>query len=216
MNIENARTNMIKQQIRACDVLDDSLLELLQKMPRELFVPEFYKNLAFSDTEIPIGHGESMMTPLVEAKILSVLQVKRSDIVLEVGTGTGYLTALLAELAKRVFTLDVIPEFSKSAKTRLQIMAHNNVEFITADASEGWEKNAPYDVIVINDSLPTLPEAFKQQLSVGGRLFCILGKSTAMQATLVTRENESTTSSHVLFETFRKPLRHASSKSFHF
>lgn len=216
MNIEQARINMIKQQIRACDVLDDSLLEILQNTPREAYVPSEYANLAFADTNIPLGHEEIMMTPCQEAQMLKALNVKKSDHVLEIGTGSGFVTALLAQLAKQVFTVDIIPEFTAAAKNKHQQFGYTNIEYFTDNAANGWDKKALYDVIAITGALPSLPDSFKQSLAHGGRLFAILGKSPAMQATLITRLSKDIFSTRVLFETVIKSLRYSESEVFQF
>lgn len=186
MNREQARFNMIEQQIRPWEVLDATVLDLLKYVPREAYVPAQYAGLAFADIEIPLGHGQSMLSPKLEARIIQALTLKKSDKVLEVGTGSGYMTALLAKLAGEVVTVDCVEEFTAAARARLRQHGVDNVTFATGDAAQGWGANAPYDVIVLTGSVPVLADAFRQQLKPGGRLFAIVGEAPVMEATLLT------------------------------
>ncbi len=209
MEIEAARYNMISQQIRACDVLDEHLLDILRQTPREEFVPAELKKLAFSDMRLPIGHGQTMMSPVEESKILQALRITENDNILEIGTGTGYMTALLAKLGKQVTSIDIIPEFTHKATKLLTQMQINNVNFLTQDAVDNWGPHAPYDVICVSGSIPEASQSLRSQLTQGGRLFVIVGDAPAMQATLTERTLESHWAETVLFETTISPLIHA-------
>ena len=207
MNIEQARHNLIEQQIRPWDVLDDQVLNTVMRCPREDFVDPEQRNLAFVDMELPIGHGERMMCPKVEARMLQGLQVQPGDKVLEVGTGSGYVTMMLASLASQVISVEINEELSQAAAARLAEHGVENVELKVGDASNGWSENQPYDVIAITGSLPSLPESFKQDLQVGGRLFAIIGEGPVMVAQLITRTNANEWKEQVLFDTWLAPLK---------
>ncbi len=201
MDIEQARFNMIEQQIRTWDVLDQNVLDLIARMPREDFVPLPYRKLAFADVEIPLGNGQFMMQPKLEARIIQTLNIRPIDIILEIGTGSAYLTALLASLGGHVHSVDIFAEFTASAQRKLA--AHNigNVTLETGDAALGWDKHKPYDVIVITGSLPIFSEKFQQSLNLGGRLFMVSGLAPAMEALLITRTSESRWVRETLFAT---------------
>lgn len=199
--LEQTRFNMIEQQIRTWEVLDPVVLDLLKQVPREDFVPAQYLGLAFADLEIPIGHGQRMLSPKMEARIVQSLSLKPTDRVLEVGTGSGYMTALLAKLVKQVVSVDCIPEFTENARKKLQQHGYSNIVLETGDAAQGWQPHAPYDVIVLTGSLPVLPAQLQQQLAVGGRMFVVVGEAPVMEATLIQRVAENTFRSDVLFET---------------
>jgi protein-L-isoaspartate(D-aspartate) O-methyltransferase len=201
MNLEQARFNMIEQQIRPWEVLDQRVLDLLSTVPREDFVPEAYRKLAFIDMNIPLGEGQVMMSPKVEARILQALNVQDDETVLEVGTGSGYVTALLANLAQQVFSVDINPEMTRQAGQKLAAHDITNVTLETGDAARGWDAHAPYDVIVVTGSLPLLPDAFKQALKVDGRLLAIIGDSPIMGVLLITRVGETEWAQETLFET---------------
>lgn len=201
IDIEKARRNMISQQIRAWDVLDNETLDLLAQTPREQFVPEQYRDLAFADTCTPIGHGQVMLPPKEEGRIIQSLKILPTETVLEVGTGSGYMTALLAKLAHHVYSVDILPEMTAMAHTHIGTLNIDNVTLETGDASESWTKHSPYDLIVITGSLPELSEAFKQSVNIDGRIFAILGDAPAMQATLFTRTDKDTWETDVLYET---------------
>lgn len=209
MDVERARFNMVEQQIRPWDVLDPVVLDLLMRLHREDFVPEQHRALAFADLEIPLGHGETMLSPKLEARMLQELGVQRGDTILEIGTGSGYMTALLASLGRHVYSVDIIPEFTRSAAARLA--AHNigNVTLETGDAARGWDKHGPYDVILLTGSVPVLPDSFQQSLNSGGRLLAVVGVAPAMQARLVTRGEGGACSAVNLFETCTAPLKNA-------
>jgi protein-L-isoaspartate(D-aspartate) O-methyltransferase len=206
MNIEQARFNMVEQQIRTWDVLDQQVLDLMAEVPREDFVPAAYRNLAFADTCIPLGHGQSMMVPRVEARMLQALQVERDHRILEVGTGSGFVTALLARLGGHVTSVEIIDSLSSSAQAKLDAHGIENVDLYTGDASHGWERAAPYDIIAVTGSLPVPEDSFQNSLAVGGRLFVVVGREPAMRALLITRSSESQWASECLFETVLPPL----------
>lgn len=168
MDFEHARFNMVEQQIRPWDVLDQRVLDLLLRVRREDYVPEAYRALAFADLEIPLGHGEKMLQPKLEARMLQELTLKETDRILEVGTGSGYMTALLASLSQHVCSVEIIPEFSASAGARLAAHAIANLTLEVGDAARGWDKHGPYDAIVLTASVPILPEAFQNSLKPGG------------------------------------------------
>ncbi len=207
MNIEQCRENMIKQQLRTWEVLDEPLLELLHELPREDFVPSAMRNLAFVDMNIPLDEGQVMMTPKVEARMLQALAVQPNEEVLEVGTGSGYVTALLARQAKKVYSVEIMPRLLKQAGEKLR--AHNirNAELEEGDAAQGWNSHHMYEVIAITGSLPVLPRAFLESMTIGGRLFAIIGDAPVMEATLVTRLGNNDWSRDVLFETELPPLK---------
>jgi protein-L-isoaspartate(D-aspartate) O-methyltransferase len=199
--LEMARFNMVEQQIRPAEVLDPRVLDLVSEMPREDFVSDDYKNLAYSDIHVPIGHGQTMLKPIQEARILQALDIQPSDKVLEIGTGSGFMTALLAKLADRVVSVEIVPELAQQAKAKLEAHNINNVIIETGDAANGWEKNAPYDVIVVTGSMPSLNESLKQQLAMNGRLCVTVGKEPVMTVYLLTRVGENQWREEALFET---------------
>lgn len=208
MDFEQARFNMVEQQIRTWEVLDPTVLDLLGKVRREDFVPPRYRNLAFTDMEIPLGSGESMLSPKLEARLVQEAALQPSDRVLEVGTGSGYMAALMASLAQQVCTVEIIPEFSAQAKAKLAEHGIRNVVADVGDAARGWDAHAPYDAIVITGSLPKLPAAFEQALAPGGRLIAILGDPPIMTAYRIRRVGDGF-SREGLFETSVKALRNA-------
>ncbi|MGK5027465.1 protein-L-isoaspartate O-methyltransferase family protein [Janthinobacterium sp. RB2R34] len=201
MNIEQARFNMIEQQIRPWDVLDIDVLELLNVVKREDFVPAAYKNLAFIDTEIPLGGGESMFTPKLEARILQEVAVKKHENVLEIGTGSGYMAALLAHKARHVLSVEIQPQVKEQAEKTLAANGVTNVTVTLGDGAQGWSTGAPYDVIVISGALPVLPEAILQQVKVGGRILAIIGEAPIMSAHLITRTSDKAYDTRKVFET---------------
>lgn len=201
MNIKLARQNMLKCQLRDSYAIDDHIRGSIDKIPREFFVPEMYVNLAYSDTRLPIGHDQIMMTPTEEARILQALMIKPNDSILEIGTGTGYFTALLANEGGHVYSVDIFPDFIASAEEKLNHLGIKNFSLLTGDAVQCWEKKAPYDVIVITASMPLLPTYFLQQLVEGGNLFLVLGNEPVMTATLLKRQSSQAWSQKNLFET---------------
>ncbi len=207
-NMEQARFNMIEQQIRPWDVADVEVLQLLSVVKREQFVPAGRQSLAFMDLEIPLGCGAAMWQPKLEARVLHELKIKSNERVLEVGTGSGYLTALLSRLAAQVASVEIVPELSAQAAHNLAAQDFENVQLEVGDASKGWG-SAHYDVIVLTGSVPLIPQEFQQQLTVGGRLFAIVGDAPAMQAKLITRLANDVFESVTLFETNVQPLQNA-------
>lgn len=209
MDIEQSRYNMVEQQIRPWDVLNQNVLDLLFKVRREDFVPEAHKALAFVDMEIPLGHGQSMWTPKLEARAIQELDIRPTDRVLEIGTGSGYLTALLASKAGEVVSVDIVPEFTASATLKLRAHGFGNVVLRSGDAARDWPDEAGFDVIVLTGSTPLLSDALVRRLRVGGRLFAITGEAPVMEAQLITCSAPGTTRSVTLFETCVAPLQNA-------
>ena len=208
-DFETARYNMVVSQIRTGEVLDEGILELMRRAPRHEFVPTEHRHYAFADMQIPLGHGEVMMAPLVEARLIQELAIKPTDKILEIGTGSGYMTWLLSQLGEKVHSVEIVPEFTQRASEKLAAHGARNVELEIGDGARGWERHAPYDVIVLTGSTPLLPEAFKNNLALGGRLAAIVGQSPAMEALLITRLTEGGFNSRGLFETDLPPLRNA-------
>ena len=200
-SLEQARANMVKQQIRTWEVLDPKVLELVTKIPREEFVPEDYRELAFADTEISIGHGQRMMAPKLEARILQAVDIQPIDNILEIGTGSGYLTACLASMGGWVTSLDIHADFTAMAGERLKAQGIDNVKLLTANGLTEPQEEGPFDVIVVTGSLPKIDEKLKRQLTLGGRLFAVAGDSPAMEATLITRAGDYQWHEEAIFET---------------
>jgi protein-L-isoaspartate(D-aspartate) O-methyltransferase len=209
MNLEQARTNMVEQQIRTWEVLDQEVLDLLYVIPREEFVPQQHRALAFSDLELPLEEGERMWQPKLEARVLQELALKRTDRVLEVGTGSGYLTALMAYRAAEVYSVEIRTALAEFGRRNLERHGADNVVLEVGDAARGWARHAPYDAIVLTGSTPILPQAFLDELAPGGRLFAVVGEAPAMQARLVTSAIPGASSSVDLFETVLPPLANA-------
>lgn len=206
MNIEQARFNMIEQQIRPWEVLDPQVLDLLFVVKREDFTPPAYRNLAFADLEVPLGSGQVMLAPKIEAKMLQELGIKKTDKILEIGTGSGYMAALLAARADHVVTVECRPELAAVAKENLARAGAANVTVEIGDGANGWAARAPYDAIVVSGSVPVLPDALLKQLRVGGRLAVIVGEAPVMEAQLVTCIAEGVFNTVNLFETVVPPL----------
>ncbi|OYW35919.1 MAG: protein-L-isoaspartate O-methyltransferase [Hydrogenophilales bacterium 12-61-10] len=201
MDIEQARYNMVEQQIRTWDVLDQDVLSLLFKIRREDFVPEAHRALAFVDMEIPLGHGQAMWTPKLEARVIQELAIRPTDRVLEIGTGSGYLTALLAMNAAEVVSTEIYPAFSTAAGNKLRAHGIENVTLHVGDAARDWPDDAGFDVIVLTGSTPLLSGAFRNRLRTGGRMFAIIGSAPVMQAQLITCTAPGAFRSVTLFET---------------
>jgi len=208
-NTDLARYNMIEQQIRPWDVLDPRVLEVIATTPRERFVPKEYLNLAFSDTEIPLAHGQCMLEPKLEGRILQSLQIKPDDRILEIGTGNGYLTACLAKLGKQVVSVDIYPDFSQHAQQQIAGLGLDNVQFEVGDAAHGWKQDGDFDVIVISASLPMPQPSFQESLTIGGRMFVVIGNELLMEAQLIRRVSADDWSTESLFETHLPALLHA-------
>ena len=217
IDVERARFNMVEQQIRTWEVLDQEVLDLLFAVRREEFVPEQYRSLAFADMEIPLAEhatehataGEKMLAPKLEARMLQELAVKPTDRVLEVGTGSGYMTALLAKRGAHVYSVEIVPAFSTQAAARLSAHDINNVTLEIGDAARGWNKHAPYDAIVLTGSVPVLADEFMRCLNPGGRLLAVVGEAPVMEARLVTCAASGACSEVTLFETCIPVLRNA-------
>lgn len=201
MNLEQARFNMVEQQIRTWDVLDDRILDVLSDTPREDFVAEQYRALAFIDISVPLAHDQVMMPPKLEGRLLQSLLIQPGDEILEIGTGSAYLTACLAKLGSRVQSVDLYEDFTTRAGERLKQHGIGNVTLATGDAAAGWASATGFDAIAVTGSLPVLHEGFHTLLRPGGRLFVIVGKPPIMQALLITRVDESEWNQESLFET---------------
>lgn len=188
-NFDKARFNMIEQQIRPWDVLDASILQLLSVVRREDFVPAAHRALAFADLEIPLPGGQCMLAPRLEARMLQDLALKKTDKVLEVGTGSGFMAALLAHRSARVISLELVPELADMARNNLQIAGIDNAEVRVADGSKGLESEGPFNAIILSGSVADVPHVLMSQLAVGGRLVAIVGDEPVMRATVITRTN---------------------------
>jgi protein-L-isoaspartate(D-aspartate) O-methyltransferase len=209
MDEERARFNMVQQQIRPWEVLDEEVLGLLQELRREEFAPEQHRRLAFADMEIPLGYGERMLAPKLEARMLQELAVKKTDRILEIGTGSGYMTALLARRGAEVYSVEIIPEFSARSAAKLNAHRITNATLEVGDGALGWAKYAPYDVILLTGSLPLLVPAFQESLRPGGRMLAVIGQPPIMEARLITCVAPGACNSFALFETCIPPLRNA-------
>ena len=205
MKTDFARQQMVDQQVRAWDVLSSDILLALMTVPREQFVPVGYEALAFVDTEIPIGHGESMMTPTLEGRLLQALELKSTDSVLEIGTGTGFVTACLAPLAGEVMSVDIHEDLLQTAAANLEDSGTREVGLLAMDATKELP-DAQYDAIAVTGSIQSFDPRFVMSLKPGGRLFVIVGDAPAMDARLVTRTGENEWKTDSLFETSLKPL----------
>jgi protein-L-isoaspartate(D-aspartate) O-methyltransferase len=206
-DIEQIRSNMVESQVRTWEVLDQSVLDLLLVVKREEFVPEKHRALAFADMEIPLGFGEFMLSPKLEARMLQELGIRKTDKVLEIGTGSGYATALCASLGGQVVSVERIAELSHSASRKLAGHDIRNAQLVVGEAAEGWPALGPYDVILVTGSVPLIADALRNQLRPGGRLLAVVGEPPVMTATLVTRVSEHAFNAVGLFETSIPPLR---------
>ena len=195
-----ARFNMVEQQIRPWQVLDAQVLTVLSQVQRELFVPQAFQALAYADTEIPLGHGEMMLPPRVDARLMHDLHLTGTEKVLHIGTGSGYLAALLAGRAQRVVSLEMNPELAHNARSNLQRAGIHHVDVRIADVSQGAADDAPFDAIVLGGSVAEVPNRLLEQLKVGGHLIAIVGQDPAMVATLFTRTADSAWSSKALWD----------------
>jgi len=184
MNPDTARFNMVEQQIRPWNVLDQRILDLLNSSPRREYLPEEYRHLAYVDMNVPLGYGQFVIAPKLEARFLQALQIKPTDIILEVGTGSGHFTSLLAALAKHVYSVELVPELKMMAEKNLSAHKIQNVTLEIGDAANGWDLHKPYDVIVITGSLLSLSSNFQESLAVGGRLLATVGDSPVMEVIL--------------------------------
>lgn len=206
MDFKLARFNMVQQQIRPWDVLDPKILNLLETLPREDFVPEPFRALAYSDAMLPIGYNQVTLPPKIVGKMLQSLTLHAKDTVLEIGTGTGYVTAALSLLTKKVVSLEIFPELSKQASLLLEKLNIKNVILEVENGLEGFAGLAPYEVIVLTGSVPTLPKKLYEQMSIPGRLFAVIGQKPVMSAMLIERLSKNQWEETSLFETMIPPL----------
>ncbi len=209
MNFEHARFNMVEQQIRPWEVLDGRVLELLETIQREDFVPVRYRKLAFADIDIPLDCGQVMMRPKIEARMLQALDIQPDETVLEIGTGSGFVTACLANLAKHVVSVEIHEALHREAAAKLADKGVRNVELFVGDAMGGWQPEQAHDVVVVTGSVPEVPEAFLGWVNPGGRLFVVRGQSPAMEALLMTRVGVTEWTVESLFETDLPALENA-------
>ena len=209
LNFETARKHMVESQIRTWEVFDPQVLDLMARAPREDFVPATYRKLAYADLNVPLGHGQLMMPPKMEARLLQALDIQPTDKILEVGTGSGYLTWLLANLGREVISVEIDPALSAQAEKNLAAHGIKNTTLEVGDAAHSWNQHAPYDVILITGSLPLFPLEYQKSLTVGGRLVAVVGAAPAMEALLVQRKAENSYTHEVLFETDLPPLKNA-------
>jgi protein-L-isoaspartate(D-aspartate) O-methyltransferase len=208
MVIEQAREQMVEQQVRAWDVLDARVLDVFRKIPREHFVPQEHRYLAFADVEIPLAQGQHMLRPNVAGRLLQALELAGSDRVLEIGAGTGFFTACLAAVSANVRSLEIFPDLAEAAKANLSSRNIRNAEIVVADATK-VDSNVQYDAIAVTASLPVYDERFQRQLAIGGRLVVVVGAPPIMDARLIRRMSEDTWVTESLFETVVDPLINA-------
>ncbi len=209
MDFAEARQKMLDQQVRPWEVLDPRVLEAMARIPREHYAPEAYRKLAYADMCLPLGRGQVMMPPKLEARLLQALDIEPKDRILEIGTGSGYVTALLASLGGHVYSVEIIPEFQARAAEKLAEAGIRNVTLEVGDAARGWTRHAPYDVIFVGGSLPLFPDDIRAQLAPGGRMVAIVGQSPAMEARRIVRLARDNWSETSLFETDLPPLINA-------
>ncbi|MEX3629683.1 MAG: protein-L-isoaspartate O-methyltransferase [Burkholderia sp.] len=213
MNIDNARFNMIEQQIRPWEVLDPEVLSLLSVVKRELYVPSVYRDLAFADLELPLPGGQKMLAPRVEARTLQELAVKKHESILEIGAGSGYMAALLAHRGQHVVTVDIDPALVQFAADNLRNNGVSNAEVVLADAARGLPEKGPYDVICVSGGLPVVPQELLEQLKVGGRLAAFVGSRPVMKAQIITRIDDKQFRVADVFETYVDHLVNAMAPS---
>ena len=215
MDLLQARSNMIEQQVRPWDVLDQRVLDVLAEVPRDTFVDEQHRGVAYSDFPLPIGHGQHMLKPTVEGRLLQALLLEVTDSVLEIGTGTGFMTACLARMAAHVESIEIIPSLADSARVRLQERGIGNVSILQQDATASRDAKDGYDAIAFTGAVPSIPDYYKNKMNVGGRLFAFIGESSqpTMEAVLITRVNDAEWSRESLFETSVDPLVNFDSES---
>lgn len=216
MDFERARFNMVEQQVRTWNVLDNNVLDTLMSVRRELFVPATYRSLAFADIRIPIGHGQFMLEPRIEGRVLQAVAVKKTDQVLEIGAGSGRMAALLAERADWVRTIEIEPRIAGFAHQNLERAGVENIIVEEGDGSHGWPERGPYDVIVVSGGLPELPPALLQQIKPGGRLFAFIGQAPVVTGQLVRCVEEGRFETRSLFETWVQMLKTPDSPHFDF
>jgi protein-L-isoaspartate(D-aspartate) O-methyltransferase len=201
MNFEQARFNMVEQQVRTWEVLDERVLELLETTHREDFVPVRYRKMAFTDMAIPLDHKQTMMKPVVEGRLLQALELKSDETVLEIGTGSGFITACLAQLAKQVVSVDVHEQFANEVAVKLKEKDIHNVELETGNVMTGWQPEQAHDVLVVTGSVSEIPDHFRGWVNPSGRIFVVCGESPAMEAKLLTKLNATQWREESLFET---------------
>lgn len=208
MNLQQARSNMIEQQVRPWDVLDQQVLDVLGAVPREDFVAEEHRALAFSDYQLPIGFGQTLLKPIIEGRLLQALSPQVTDSVLEIGTGSGYLTACLARMAHQVQSLEIHPELASRAQERLDSLGVSNVTLLEQDAAAEWDARDSYDAIAFGGAVEVIPEFYKLKMAINGRMFAVTGDSQQpmMEALLLTRISETEWTTESLFETKVDPL----------
>lgn len=216
MDIEQARFNMVEQQIRPCEIFDKTLLDLLSSVKRENFVPVGYKDMAFSDVEIPLPGGQKMLLPRIVAKLIQELAIKKTDKILEIATGSGYVTALLAKMAEFVYSVEVSLPNKEFAVKNLTYAGINNVSVVAGDGANGLPAKAPYDKIFIGGGLLTIPEGLKASLRIGGILVGFVGNAPVMHAVKIVRVSENEYSQEQLFETVIDYLEGAIASEFKF
>ena len=209
MNIEHARFNMIEQQIRPWGVLASSVLSALEEVPREAFVPPEFRHLAFADIEIPIGHGQTMMEPKLGARLFQALAPQPGEKILEIGTGSGYVTALLAHAGATITTVEIYPELLESAAAALGVLGVDNVSLEAGDASTGWPKGDAWDGILLTASVPQLPAAFAESVAPEGRIIAVIGKAPAMEAVRIERDGAGSLLTTSLFDAQLPPMVNA-------
>ena len=212
LNLEQAKFNMIEQQVRPWDVLNPNILQVLDQVAREDFIVDEYKNLSYADTAIPLADGQCMMHPVVEGRLLQNLQIDADDRVLEIGTGSGYITACLAKLARHVDSMEINETINKTAAENLARLNIKNVSLSVADATQNTPDIKSYDVIAVTGSMNLCPDVYKQALKIGGRLFIITGDAPSMIARLITRTDEQSWTDKTLFETSIMCLSNAEAK----
>ncbi len=201
MNFEQARFNMVEQQVRPWEVLDERVLTLLEKTHREDFVPVRYRKMAFTDMAIPLDHGQSMMKPVIEGRLLQALELKPDETALEIGTGSGFITACLSRMAKHVISVDLYEQFTNEVAAKLKEKGISNVELETGNVMAGWQPEQAHDVLVVTGSVPSIPDHFRGWVNPGGRIFVICGDEPAMEAMLLTKLSATEWREESLFET---------------
>jgi len=220
MDFEKARFNMVEQQVRPWDVLDLRVLAVISKIPREVFAPDEYKNMAYVDTRIPLGQYEdqpcNMSNPIIDGRILQEMDIQEEDLVLEIGTGSGYLTACLAKLGRHVDTVDINEDLTAMAEKNLNALGIKNVNLASGDASKTWEQKRNYDVIVISAAMQAIPSSYKKLLKAGGRMFVVIGNAPAMTAHRIIRTDTNKWSDETLFETSIEPMIQPVKQKFEF
>lgn len=208
MNLQQARSNMIEQQVRPWDVLDQRVLDVLANVPREDFVAQEHRALAFSDYQLPIGFGQTLLKPIIEGRLLQALAPQVTETVLEIGTGSGYVSACLARMARTVESLEIHPDLAASAQARLKELGVSNVTVREQDAAAEWDARDAYDAIAFGGAVEQIPDFYKNKMAINGRLFAVTGDSQQpmMEALLMTRISETEWTTESLFETRIDPL----------